>query len=453
MLQEKQITALTDVQLTRLCQVEQIEYTMQLLFALNHWAKARDRLFFADRQGLYQVKASILRQAYAGSFIEAQGYIDGLDGFGAELAFDMAADIAAEGFLWRLEELAAFADEKAKGHKEEDQYDCIVRRLYAKITGRLTIVASDVEALETAQVREYIFQRLQALESEARATRQPIPCEELMELCIAPGDLLYVQGRRYYDLGKWDSWDELDDNDLRKLDPEGLSLVAFHYTSTIAHYIFHLPLRLAEDVVPEWIIAQLKGASLRSRESGEYYGRAITEAESLQQPIVDILRELGVDIIAACPRLLSDKHSYVLAQAMRFAAWSEEEELDDDETELDETFWQDIAMLASKQRVHPANGQRASDECPLCSTLVHSSLASARIEHWQFEHPGQDLTFNQASWVLDQISTPGQITGKKQFCETYPPDYRAPHERGWGTRYWRVETLEGWVENAMTLQS
>jgi hypothetical protein len=181
-----------------------------------------------------------------------------------------------------------------------------------EITGRLTIAASDLEALETAQVREYIFQRLQALESEARATRQPIPCEELMELCIAPGDLLYVQGRRYYDLGKWDSWDELDD----------------------------------------------------------------------------------------------------------------------DEAELDETFWQDIAMLASKQRVHPANGQRASDECPLCSTLVHSSLASARIEHWQFEHPGQDLTFNQASWVLDQISTPGQITGKKQCCETYPPAYRAPHERG-----------------------
>jgi hypothetical protein len=34
---------------------------------------------------------------------------------------------------------------------------------------------------------------------------------------------------------------------------------------------------------------------------------------------------------------------------------------------------------------------------------------------------------------------------KKVFCQQYPPDYRAPHERGWGTRYWKVETLKAWV--------
>lgn len=158
------------------------------------------------------------------------------------------------------------------------------------------------------------------------------------------------------------------------------------------------------------------------------------------------MRELGVDIAATCPRQLGDKQEYALVQAMRFAAWSEEEELDEDEDELDETFWQDIATLAHKQLAQPARGKREPDECPLCSQPLSIPSGSTRVEHWQAEHPGQDLTFSQAGWILDGASTPGQITNKTQFCAAYPPDYRAPDPREQGTRYWRVETLAGWMK-------
>ena len=213
--QQEQAACLTASQLEQLCQPEQVERTMQLLFALNHWAKARERLFFADRQGLYRVKAALLSRAYATGSIEATAYIDGKDGFGAELAFDMAADIAAEGFLWRLEELAI-----SSSSEEDALFDQIVRRLYTRLTGKESIQADEIEALETARVREYILERLQELESTARATRRPIPHQQLTDLCIAPSDLLYIQDRRYFNLGNWDSWDQLDESDLRKLDPE-----------------------------------------------------------------------------------------------------------------------------------------------------------------------------------------------------------------------------------------
>jgi len=55
-------TGLTSSQMEQLCQPEQLERTLHLLFNMNHWAKARERLFFPDRQGLYQVKAAILRR-------------------------------------------------------------------------------------------------------------------------------------------------------------------------------------------------------------------------------------------------------------------------------------------------------------------------------------------------------------------------------------------------------
>jgi len=46
-------------------QPERIERTLRLLFFLNHWAKARERLLYTDRQGLYRVKAALVRQTFA----------------------------------------------------------------------------------------------------------------------------------------------------------------------------------------------------------------------------------------------------------------------------------------------------------------------------------------------------------------------------------------------------
>lgn len=437
MLQEQQATGLTSSQLEQLCQTAQIERTMHLLFALNHWAKARNRLFFADRQSLYRLKAAVLRQAYLSGELEAKAYIDGQAGFGAELSFDIAADVAAEGFLWRLEELAA-----SPGRKSIDIYARIVYQLYQRITGKEIFSASEVEALETSRVYEYILEQLLELEREARATGQPIAPAKLTELCIAPSDLLYIEGHRYYDLGNWDSWDQLDDSDLRKLDPEGLSLIAFDYTSSIAHYVFHLPLRLAETFVPAWFLALLKEKPLTSRENGEYYGRAITETESLQQPVADILRELGADITAICPHQLTDKEEVLFAQATRYSAHRSGrfDDEDDEDDELDEIFWQSIDTSNRKSRALPAGTRREDFACPLCLAPVEDTTDLARAEHWQQEHPGQDLTISQASWVLNRTG------GKEEFCRQHPPDYRAPHERGWGTRYWRVETLRGKIK-------
>ena len=75
-------TGLTLSQLEQLCQPEQLERTLHLLFCINHWAKAREHLFFADRQGLYQVKAAIMQQAFTIGAIEAIAYIDGTRGLG-----------------------------------------------------------------------------------------------------------------------------------------------------------------------------------------------------------------------------------------------------------------------------------------------------------------------------------------------------------------------------------
>lgn len=436
------ISGLTTSQVEQLCQESQIERTMYLLFSLNHWAKARERLFYVDRQGLYLVKGAILRRAFTVGALTVHSYIDGIEGFGTELAFDIAADIAAEGYLWRLEELVT-----PPLSQQEDLYDCIVRQLYTKMTGREAISADVVEELEAMQVREYILDRLLDLERQARATRQPIPCEALRDLCVAPCDLLSIQDRRYYDLGSWDGWDQLDESDLRKLDPEGFSLITFSYASPNARYLFHLPLRLAEAFVPGKLIEQLKRVPGTSRESGEYYGRAVTEAESLQHPILDILNELDVNIAAICPRQLSDKEALIQAQSMCSLAWrggvdfaDEDADEDEDDDKLDTRFWLGVHRPASTRKPRQARVHLLSDACPLCSELICLAPGPARLEHWQEKHCDQELTFSQASWVLNRE------IGKLEFCQQYPPDYRTPHERGWGTRYWKMETLVKWVQ-------
>ena len=344
----RNFTALTSSQLERLCQPEQLEHTLYLLFNLNHWAKARERLFFADRQGLYQVKAAVLRQANAVGAIEATAYVDGMQDFGKDLTLDMAADIAAEVLTERLDGLSDPDPFMSDIHEKYNHMAC---QFYSRMTGKEVTSHSDVGVLDMRQVREYIYARLQELERQARATRQPIPCSELAALCVAPTDLLYILDRRFYYLETWDSWDSLDASDLRKLDPEGLSLIAFHYTSSSVRFMFHLPFRVAESFLPAQWIHKLKKTSTASRELGEYYGRTITEAESLQHPIEEILRELGADIAAICPNQLADKQEYTLVQAMRHTQWNEDWDYDDEDEELDENIRNDVYTPEKLQKL------------------------------------------------------------------------------------------------------
>jgi hypothetical protein len=427
-------TGLTSSQLEQLCQPEQLERTLHLLFYMNHWAKARERLFFADRQGLYQVKAAVLRRAYAVGAIEAVAYINGTQGFGKDITLDIAADIAAEVLIERL---AGLSDPDPYMSDIHEKYNHMACQFYTRMTGKEVASPSDIGTLDIQQVREYIYARLQELKQQARATCRAIPYSELKALCVAPTDLLYIQDRRFYYLDTWDSWDSLDASDLRKLDPEGLSLIAFRYTSPITYYVFHLPFRQAEALLSAQRVYKLKHTPATSREFGVYYGRPITEPESLEHPIEEILQELGVDIAAICPRQLSNKQEYTLAQATRYAQWSEEWDYNDEDEELDEDVWNDVFTPAKKKQSLQMPTHREREHCPLCYTGINTPGIS-RIDHWRQAHPGQDLTISQASWLLNSSTT------KEQFCADIPPDYRIAIEgvKGKGTRYWKLETLE-----------
>src|SRR5947209_8317427 len=194
--QENDGTGLTRHQLKQLCQPAHIEHTFHLLFHLNHWAKASERLFFVDRQGLYRVKAALLQQAYTARVITATAYIDGRRDFGKDLALDVAANLATETLMERLADLTY----PLVGGDALDQYDRMACQLYTRATGKSLITSTDVLDFDVQPIHAYIHARLQELERKARIVRQPIPLRELAALCVAPTDLLDIQGNRFYTL-------------------------------------------------------------------------------------------------------------------------------------------------------------------------------------------------------------------------------------------------------------
>src|ERR1700686_4548904 len=123
---------LTLLQMEELCQPEHLERTLCLLFYVNHWAKERERLFFADRQGLYEVKAALLQQVYAIGSIEAVAYIDGMQGFGKEIDTAIAADLAAEAVVERLEGLS---DPDPYMSDIEEHFNQMAYQFYVRMVG------------------------------------------------------------------------------------------------------------------------------------------------------------------------------------------------------------------------------------------------------------------------------------------------------------------------------
>ncbi len=214
-----------------LCQPERIERTLHLLFSLNHWAKARERLLYADRQGLYRVKAAIVQQAFAAGLVSPVSYADGSAGFAREFSLDLAADIATEVFIDRLAMLIE-DDEYLPANEEESE--SIVLGLFARIMGHQATSRADIEALDVKGTKAFLQERLEALVTEARASRQPIPDSELAALCIEPVDLLDIRWSRNRSSPRWS---ELDEREAVQLDPEGLSLIAFEYVGASAHFI------------------------------------------------------------------------------------------------------------------------------------------------------------------------------------------------------------------------
>jgi hypothetical protein len=350
-----------------LCQPERIERTLHLLFSLNHWAKARERLPYADRQGLYLVKAAVVRQAFAVGLLSPVSYIDGSSGFARGFSLNLAADIATEVFI---DKLAMLLEEGEYPPADGEESDSTVLTLFARIMGRQATSRADIEALDLEGTKAFLQEHLAALIAQARVTRQPIPASELVALCLEPADLLDIHWiRNRLSPG----WSELDESEMVQLDPEGLSLIAFEYVGATAHYIFHLPFRAAERFLPQPRVRDLKSRPGNSLECGECFGRTVTEEESREHPVGEILRELGVDVAAVCPYRLPDKQVYVSRLARRFAYW-DGEEVDDDEE--DGEGWEVPSRLESHRR----KGERIQGTCPLCADAVEPDPAP-RIEH------------------------------------------------------------------------
>ncbi len=412
-----------------LCQPAQIERTLHLLFYLNHWAKAREQLLYADRQGLYQVKAAVVQQAVAAELIRPVAYIDGSAAFAGDYSFDLAADMATEVFLDRLAMLFE-EDEHLPAHANE--IDSTALGLFACITGHGLTSRTDIETLDVERIKAFLLERLEELEAQARSTRQPIAYSDLAAFCIEPVDLLDIHWRRNRPSPRWD---ELDESEVIQLDPEGLSLIAFEYSSSTAHYVFHLPFRVAERFLPEQLVRELRTRPRDSREYGVFFGRTITEAESQEHPLAEILHELGVDIAAVCPHELKDKREHVSQLASRYSYWDDDGEDDDEDEDWGDEEWE---VLPRRPRKHKYTAEPAPGTCPLCGRAVEPGSA-LRVEHWRHNHPDQDLMVSSAAWVLGKSKTE-----LKSPSTAIPPDYWGPSsEQGEnGARFWKLESLE-----------
>jgi hypothetical protein len=152
-------------------------------------------------------------------------------------------------------------------------YQRYIRPLYRRISGQdFPLVAQAAEALSVEQVRTYLQEQLDRLIARATQTRQPLSTRRLAALCIAPIDLLPIRDNRVYFLDSYESWDELDESDRRKLDPEGYSQVAFTYQSASAAFVFHLPLRRAEAFVSSEGLRALQGPAGITKDAGQQPG-------------------------------------------------------------------------------------------------------------------------------------------------------------------------------------
>jgi hypothetical protein len=392
-----------------LCQPARIERTLRLLFFLNHWAKARERLLYADRQGLYRVKAVLVQQAFAAGLVSPVSYIDGSSSFAREFSLDPAADIAAEVFIDRL---AILIEDDEYLPTDGEESDSAALRLFARITGRQPTSRVDIEALDVEATKDFLQ-------------------EQLAALCIEPVDLLDIHWSRNRPAPRWS---ELDESEAVQLDPEGLSLIAFEYAGATAHYIFHLPFRTAERFLPEPLVRDFSSRPGDSQECGEFFGRTITEAESREHPVGEILRELGVDVAAVCPHRLTDKQEYVSQLARRYPYWDSGEEEDDDEEDRDVEDWE----VPSRSESHLHKVERAPGTCPLCGGPV-KPVPAPRIEHWRQNHRDHDLTASQVAWLF--VKSKADV---KSPSAAIQPDYRGPSSSQSlnGTRFWRLETLE-----------
>lgn len=318
-----------------LCQPEQIEHTLRLIYYLIFWRKAQQHLLYEDRQGLWEAQAIVLRRATEMGVVQPVVYLDGTLRFPGELLLESVAENAASSVLIHLNGLHDPEIWPPTFFDGDFVYKRFIRPLYRRITGQDFKRVADVKnVLDKAQIREHIQSRLLQMVEQAKMTRRPLSMRRLAALCIAPVDLLPVRDNRICFLDCYDSWDELSPSDERKLDPEGYSEIAFQYSSASADFVFHLPFRWAEMFLPEQRLRDLQGKLGQSQERGIYQGQPISIEESQQHSAREILQDLGADICHLCPQGLEDKETHLGKPAVHDLLWptryDKHEDWDDD---------------------------------------------------------------------------------------------------------------------------
>ncbi|HEX7735312.1 MAG TPA: hypothetical protein VF458_10615 [Ktedonobacteraceae bacterium] len=318
-----------------LCQPEQIEHTLRLLYYLNFWKTAQQHLLYEDRQGLWEAQALILRHATELGAIQPTTYLDGTYRFPGELLLESTAENAASGVLIHLNALHNPEIWPPFYLDGDTAYKRFIRPLYRRITGQDFKLTADAQGvLEKEQLRAYIQNRLLKMVEQAKTTHRPISPRRLAALCIAPVDLLPVRDNRVCFMDCYDSWEELSISDERKLDPEGYSEIAFQYTSASADFVLHLPFRWAEMFLTERCLRELQQKPGQSQERGIYQGQSISVEESQQHSAREILQDLGADLRHLCPHDLEDKETCLAQPAVRDLLWpvryDKNEDWDDD---------------------------------------------------------------------------------------------------------------------------
>ena len=221
---------------------------------------------------------------------------------------------------------------------------------------------------------------------------------------------------------------------------------------------------------------QIVTMSYGQRETGVYFGRPVTRDESLHQPIREVLGQLGVDIPSICPHGLMSKEDnsfvqpyvaqweelkWMLAEQETYRAFEASLVAETSQTCQEENpgrrgepvppmqlvAWRSwhvqpdnlLDMLALAKRLKLSGMLDDLERCPECLYLPNPASGNERLTHWQQSHLGQHLTYRQARWLLNcSLARP-------LFLELFPPDYRAPHAREQGIRFWRLETICRWL--------
>jgi hypothetical protein len=305
-----------------LCQPEQIEQTLLLLFSLNSWKKASQRLFYLDRQGLQAVQNLILEQAIHMGTVQMIGYYQAATQFPEALLLDTAARNAARGVLIIIRDLCDPDIWPPFPPAGTAIYQRFIRPLYRNISGQdCPRVAEALGLLSHDILYTWIEERLRHLIIQAVETRQPIDPARLAELCIAPLDLLHIGDSRLPFLDSYEAWDELDATDLRPLDPEGFNAIVCRYSGLGTDYTFHLPFPRVRNFVTEERLVELRGQPLIRQEQAMRDYHLLEENSGLVRPVREILQDLGVDIASVCPHMLREKESNSIAPALHDILW------------------------------------------------------------------------------------------------------------------------------------